>query len=190
MAHRVWMVARCMAHVGWMVVCCTLGVVCCMSSVAWFVSPVALFPGACCMLRGVRHRVGCTFASGLLHAVPCVSAALPTAGLCLLHVLCCISHDCTLLPVAYCTLHVACCLLSIACCTLSVACRLRHFRPLDACRLFSIAERHSAVTRAAHRGGASQLSASVAGEAHCSVDRGVRVGSKRDGVVAGCCARA
>jgi hypothetical protein len=51
-------------------------------------------------------------------------------------------------------LHVACCPLSFACCTLSLACRLRHCCPLDACRLLPVAEWHSAVTHAAHRGGA------------------------------------
>ncbi len=89
-------VARCLLlfHEVWRmlpVARCTLFVKCCMSSTAWRMLPAVfcctlrvvccIFPVARCMWRGVC----CTFSSGAVHVVPCVSL---TVGLCLLHVVC------------------------------------------------------------------------------------------------------
>jgi hypothetical protein len=170
-----------------------------------------IFPDAGCMLSIVR----CTISSGhLRHAVRWIVSTCPFFVACRTF-----SVACGLLPIArpsvpcrmvcaVCRLvprrisSVACYALRVVCCTLHtalsvlpvVSCPVLHvvcrMPPVARCRVTQ--RRH---TRSASRR-RSKFSASVAGEARCSADRGaracvsacVRVGSKRDGVGVGCCA--
>jgi hypothetical protein len=149
-----WCLARCPLRV----VCGTLSVGSCRMHVASCpfsaARPSAPVSRSVRCLSPVPSRVSscCMFcvASRPLHVARCT---FPVAS-CLLCVACPILHAvCWMLQNAF---SVASCLLSVA--DPILACRLLH---VVCC---NVAERHSAVAYAAHRGGASQLSASVAGK--------------------------
>jgi hypothetical protein len=164
-ASRLLFAAHCLLHGA-----CCLDVVCCTRVVGY------IFPDACCMLSSV---VRCTFSSGRLrHCCPldrvCVPFLCCTSHVlrCMVAAACCPSPQCP--PAAWCALPIACptshlvtvhvlrCASSVACCRPHVP--LPHavawMLPVPsctssaACRLLPVAECHSAVTRAAHRGGA------------------------------------
>ena len=170
-----------------------------MLSVAGCVSSVAFSPSA----RSMSSVVFYTVSSGLLHAVPRVSsAALRSVGSCLLHVVCCPLHiarcllfvACCLLPVCLppcpmshgvrclppdprsissrCMLRVVCSLLHVV--SLTGACPILHYCCMPhvvCCRRCRATQRRRIRSASRRR---SHLSASVAGEARCSADRGGR----------------
>jgi hypothetical protein len=161
-------VARCMLRG----VCCTvscgaLHVVPCVSSahaVRWIVSNARclLFVFGCppqCPVSHVRCQVP-RMHLVTLHGLRCessVACCRPHVPSRIVSLVCCLSYlACRMLHVAKRAFSVASCLLSVA--DPILACRLLH---VVCC---NVAERHSAVAYAAHRGGASQLSASVAGK--------------------------
>jgi hypothetical protein len=152
-----------------------LHVVCCLLRVSCHVVR-CIFPVACCMSSGVCMAPCCTFSSGVLHVVSCVVCGIAdrwvvSAARSLLPVACCLlpapvspvawralpvacptSHLVTL-HVLQCESSVACCRPHVPCCMVSLVLCLAHL----ACRLLPVAEWHSAVTHAAHRGGACNL---------------------------------
>ncbi len=138
------------------IVCCTISLGRLRHAVFWIVSACPFFVA---VARSPLHVVCCLLPVPVSHVAWCaLSVAWSHVASHLLHVMRCESS------VARCIPPSPCCLLSLVpSCMLYVA-----------CRLLPVAEWHSAVTHAAHRGGASQLSASVAGEARCSADRGAR----------------
>ncbi len=134
--------------------CCWLDRVCCTLSVVFF--PVAR-PSAPCRVVCAACRQA-HVASRLVHVLRVVGCILHDARS-QSHRVSCVS------PAPSCMPSVACCKTRVLCCFLSLV----HADPILACRLLhvvgcNVAERHSAVAHAAHRGGASQLSASVAGK--------------------------
>ena len=192
-------VAWCLLHsFRWCLARCPLRVVCgiavcrIVSAARWLLS-VFLWPApvphvAWCVLSVAWSHV----ASRLVHVLRCESS-----------VACCMTHVPSRIVSLVCRLpHLACHMLDVAKRAFSVAsCLLSGADPILARRLLhvvccNVAERHGAVAHAAHRGGASQLSASVAGKTRyrprCACVRAcVRacgwVASVRC-VVVGCCA--
>ena len=140
--------------------------------VACFQWSVAHFPVVVCGIIGGTLSVGsCLRALSLLHVPLGLLPAAPAP-----------SVPCRMVCAACCLSHVAS--RHGARAALRVVCRMLHdARPLLMLSLgrwlsqlarcvshavcCNVAERHSAVTHAAHRGGASQLSASVAGKTRC-----------------------
>jgi hypothetical protein len=155
-------VARCMLHVALHVV-----VVRCMLLEVWRMLPVArcrsfavrcILPAAwrmlsgCCVVHAACRQVH--FPPCLLHVVCCMHG-------CMLHIFQCCLARCLLrfprhgIPLSRVCVPVLCCRLHVPCCFLPLCRRLSHLTVLSAaCRLLPDAEWHSAISHAAHRGGA------------------------------------
>jgi hypothetical protein len=135
--------ARCLSHFPR----CILHVVGCIFPVACRLLSVAHFP---VVVGGTLSVGSCLRARSLLRVVYCLLPVPVSPVACrALSVACRTSHLVTL-HVLRCESSVACCIMHVPCCMLSVGCRLSHL----ACRLLPVAEWQSAITHAAHRGGA------------------------------------
>jgi hypothetical protein len=149
--------------------CCPLDRVCCTLSVAYR-TLVMLHVGRCASSRPTSPVACC------LSSVACSHPARRHVAWCIPHVPCLWSVACSH-PAHR---HIARCMTHVPSRMLSLVRRLSHL----VCHLLHnvVAEWHSA-THAAHRGGASPLSASVAKVCvRACVPACVRAGSKRDGV--------
>ena len=152
----------------------------CTLSLACRLRHCCLLDRVCCTLSGACFPVARPSAPSRVVCVVCRLAHVASR-----HVACfCVARRrlhvaCRMFPVASCLLSVACPIMHAVRCMLqnarsllllvSCPCRSHSGTSSVACRRLhvvgcNVAERHSAVAHAAHRGGASPLSASVAGK--------------------------